>query len=155
MMVEYKDVYGTLLRFCSEIAEHFNPEYPMKALCLDGVADLSKLPEGDLVGLSQWSLQEREDTAGFYCHAFFGFRTVDDDNLMRLEMEFMNYLIGLIKTENYKIPIYKYGVQPFQRIGHLQFSEIFETLPVKQNDGSSFRMVSVTLLSPQHLLIKR
>ena len=153
-MVEYKDIYVSLLRFCSNIAEHFAPDYKLESLCLDAVADLAKLPAGDLIGLTQWTLREQEHTAGFYCNAVFGFRTVDDDNLMRLETVYMDYLIKLIKKRNYRIPIYKAGVEDLNFIGHLQFSEVFETLPVKQNDGSSFRMVAVTLLSPQHLLIE-
>lgn len=156
-MVEYKDVYISLLRFCADIASALNPnlapDKQLTALNFDGTADLSTLPQGDLVGISHWTLAETANAYGFYCHCMFGFRVINDDNLMRLETVYIDYLIKLIKTKDYKIPIYKAGIDIEQIIGHLQFSEVFETFAPKQNDGSVFRMVGVTLLSPQHLLV--
>lgn len=153
----YGEVYASLLRYLNTMADrihHKHPEYPRLTVCyLDTIADFSKLPKGDLLFMTSWTMETSADSYGDIHEIIFGFSVVNDVNGYKLEEVYMNFLMGDVSNRNSKghtkIPIYSRDGS--QTIGILVFSPVYYTNEPTINDSRVFRSVSVTLFSPQRL----
>ena len=153
----YGEVYASILGYLSTMADRIQVKYPelpkLSVANLDFVPDFSKLPEGDILFMTDWTMETRADSYGDIHDILFGFAVVNDINGSKLEEKYMNFLMGDVSNRNSKqhtkIPIYSQDGS--QTIGFLVFSPEYYTNSPTINDSRVFRAVKVTLLSPQRL----
>ena len=153
---EYKDIYVSLLAYLGNVAARIGAKYSIPAptvINLDGYPDLAKLPEGDLIFVSDWTLTSDGNVYGDYHQMLLGFSVVNDPNLMKMETKYMNELmldIARKKPCPSRIDIMKENGT--EQVGVLVFSEDYETMSPKVTNSRVFKSVLVNMLSPQRLL---
>lgn len=154
---QYGEVFNSLLRYLGNVANRIHaiePDLPkLKVVYLDSIADFAKLPDGDFIFLSGWTLNADGDGYGDIHDMLLGFAAVNDVNGYKLESIYMNQLMKEIayitSTDRTKIPIY--SANGSEHIGILVFSTDFFTTEPRVDDSRTFRSVKVTMLSPQRL----
>jgi hypothetical protein len=155
-MIEYADVYTSLLRFSSDFCERMFNQFgtPLTPINFNIVAEIGKLPAGDLFGFMDWSLEKDNDIAGFSVDLLFGFSVVEDTNLEVLEMKCINELVKQINKKGCSgyIPVYKANQDIEEVLGNLIFSKTFKVQPATSNSSRTFKMVYVTLYCSEILL---
>lgn len=153
----YGEVYASILGYLNTMADRIKlkyPELPRLTVCnLDSIPDFTKLPKGDILFLTDWTMEAYQDSYGDVHEMLLGFAAVNDINGSKLEEKYMNFLMGDIANRNAKghtkIPIY--STDGSQTIGILVFSPTYSTNSPTINDSRVFRSVSVRMLSPQRL----
>lgn len=151
----YADVYVSLLKYLQDLNRRISAKYGVKALTvmnLDSVVDAAKLPQNDILFISDWTLRASSDGYGDYHELLIGFSVTNDINFTRLETMYMNELMSDVarrKPNRTTIDIFKEDNSAVQ--GILFFSDDYETMPITRNDSRSFKTVSVVLMSPQRL----
>ena len=156
---EYKDVYVSLLRYLGEIAQRISTKYNIPAptvVNLDGYPDLAKLPEGDIIFVSDWTIDVSGHQYGDTHNLMIGFGVKNDPNLMRLETQYLNELmldVARRKPCRTAIRIFSEDSVTKQK-GVFVFSDDYETLSPKIQNSMVFKACLVTLLSPQRLQAK-
>lgn len=152
---EYRDVYVSLLKYLGEVAKRIEAKYdlpPLTVVNLDSVVDFAKLPKGDLIFVSDWTLAADGQVYGDYHEMLLGFSVVNDVNFTRLETMYMNELmldVSRRKPCRTAIDIYKENGNGV--VGVLVYADDYETMSITRNDARAFKAVSVTMLSPQRL----
>lgn len=163
---EYKDVYVSLLKYLGEVAARISAKYNLPALSvinLDGYADLAKLPEGDFIFVSDWTLAVDGNSYGDTHNLLIGFGVVNDPNLMKLETKYLNELMSDVarrKPCRKTVDIMKEAVTTQDgttqvgttQVGVLVFSDDYETMSPRVTSSRTLKSVMVTMLSPQRLL---
>jgi len=82
-MGAYRNYYNSLTAFCNRFAqEQTNFGRPLTVVNFDAYADIESLPDGDLTGLSNFSLTVDEEM--YLIEALIGVSTDTDSNNMRL-----------------------------------------------------------------------
>lgn len=153
----YGEVFASLLGYLNTMADRIknkHPELPRVNVCyLDSIPDFAKLPEGDILFMSSWTMETSPDAYGDIHEVILGFAAVNDMNGHKLEEIYMNFLMGDVSNKNSKghtkIPIYSRDGS--QTIGILVFSPVYYTNEPAIHASRVFRSVSVTLFSPQRL----
>lgn len=155
---EYADVYVSLLKYLKELGQRISSKYnvpPLTVINLDSVTDFAKLPAGDLIFISDWTLIKDGHVYGDYHEMLLGFSVVNDVNFTRLETMYMNELmLDVARRKPCRIAIDIYKENGNGVVGTLIYSDDAETTSITRNDARSFKSVSVTLLSPQRLTEK-
>lgn len=152
---EYRDVYVSLLKYLGDVAKRVAAKYNLPeptVVNLDSVVDFAKLPKGDLIFVSDWTLAADGQVYGDYHEMLLGFSVVNDVNFTRLETMYMNELmldVSRRKPCRTAIDIYKEDGNGV--VGVLVYSDDYETMSITRNDARAFKAVSVTMLSPQRL----
>lgn len=150
-LIEYKDITTSLLRYSAEVAERIKTKYnfDITPIDFDTYADDAKLPQGDLVGWSQWSIEQPNEQVGFYLLGGIGFSVINDTNLTRLNMYYIDEILDDINSKCPPIPIYKGNETTEIKVGEFSFSKEFEITDVATKNARSYKFLSVTLLSVQ------
>lgn len=150
-LIQYKDVATSLLRYSAELAERIEAKHNLKltAIDFDAYADDAKLPEGDLVGWTQWAIDQPQDRIGFNLTGGIGFAVVNDTNLTRLNMLYIDEILEDINSKCPPIGIYKGNEATLIKVGEFAFSGEFEITDVATQGSRSYKFFSVTLLSEQ------
>jgi hypothetical protein len=103
MMIKYKPLRLSVIRFIKQIAADFMAKHPgsqIEFVDLDAVEDLEKLPAADCMGLSAFALQPDENMADvFFAVALSTWS--DPDNLRLIDMVDLacDYLLPGCKVE--------------------------------------------------------
>ena len=153
---EYGDVYVSILKYLSEVAARISAKYNLPKLSvinLDGYADLAKLPQGDFIFISDWTLAVDGNSYGDTHNLLIGFGVVNDPNLMKLETKYLNELmfdISRRKPCRKTVDIMK--EDGTTQVGVLVFSDDYETMSPRVTSSRTLKSVMVTMLSPQRLL---
>ena len=152
---EYRDIYVSLLKYLGDVALRVAAKYdvpPLPVMNLDSVTDFAKLPAGDIIFVSDWTLSADGHTYGDYHEMLLGFSVVNDVNFTRLETMYMNELmLDVTRRKPCRTAIDIYKENGNGVVGTLVYSDDFETMSITRNDARSFKAVSVTMLSPQRL----
>ena len=153
---EYKDVYVSLLAYLGNVAARIAAKYSIPAptvINLDGYPDIAKLPAGDLIFVSDWTLTADGNSYGDYHQMLLGFSVVNDPNLMKMETMYMNELmLDIARRKPCPTHIDIMKENGTEQVGVLVFSEDYETMSPKVTNSRVFKSVMVTMLSPQRLL---
>lgn len=153
---EYGDVYVSLLKYLREVAARISAKYNLPELSvinLDGYADLAKLPQGDFIFISDWTLAVDGNSYGDTHNLLIGFGVVNDPNLMKLETKYLNELMSDVarrKPCRKTVDIMK--EDGTTQVGVLVFSDDYETMSPRVTNSRTLKSVMVTMLSPQRLL---
>ena len=153
---EYGDVYVSLLKYLSEVAARISAKHNLPKLSvinLDGYADLAKLPQGDFIFISDWTLAVDGNSYGDTHNLLIGFGVVNDPNLMKLETKYLNELLSDVarrKPCRKTVDIMK--EDGTTQVGVLVFSDDYETMSPRVTSSRTLKSVMVTMLSPQRLL---
>lgn len=153
---EYGDVYVSILKYLSEVAARISAKYNLPKLSvinLDGYADLAKLPQGDFIFISDWTLAVDGNSYGDTHNLLIGFGVVNDPNLMKLETKYLNELMSDVarrKPCRKTVDIMK--EDGTTQVGVLVFSDDYETMSPRVTSSRTLKSVMVTMLSPQRLL---
>lgn len=153
---EYGDVYVSLLKYLSEVAARISAKHNLPKLSvinLDGYADLAKLPQGDFIFISDWTLAVDGNSFGDTHNLLIGFGVVNDPNLMKLETKYLNELLSDVarrKPCRKTVDIMK--EDGTTQVGVLVFSDDYETMSPRVTSSRTLKSVMVTMLSPQRLL---
>lgn len=153
---EYRDVYVSLLKYLGEVSRRIAAKYNLPAptvINLDGYPDLAKLPEGDCIFLSDWTLTVDGHQYGDTHNLLIGFTVINDPNLMKLETMYLNELmldIARRKPCRKHVDIMK--EDGTEQVGVLVFSDDYETMSPRISNSRTLKSVMVTMLSPQRLL---
>lgn len=155
---EYADIYVSLLAYLGELATRISTKYDLpkiEVMNLDSVVDVAKLPENDIIFISDWTISVNGDTYGDYHELLIGFSVVNDLNFTRLETMYLNELMfDISRRKPFRTTIDVQKQDGKSVVGTLFFSDDYETMPITRNDSRSFKTVSVTLFSPQRLTEK-
>lgn len=152
---EYRDIYVSLLRYLGLLSKRIAAKYNVPELTvvnLESYPDLAKLPEGDLIFISDWTLEVDGTSYGDIHDLLIGFSVVDDPMFMRMETIYMNELmrdVGQRKPCPYNIDIMDEQTNTVK--GLLIFNPTFETSTVRVINSRSFKSAMVQLMSPQRL----
>lgn len=158
----YGEVFNSLLRYLGDVATRIHaldPTLPkLSVVYLDSITDFAKLPVGDFIFLSAWTLERDGTKYGDDHNMLLGFGVTNDVNGTKLEGLYMNQLMSEIANRDSKqhtrIGIYsEIPTGGVEQIGVLVFSEDFYTNEPRVDDSRTFRSVSVTMFSPQRLKI--
>lgn len=153
---EYGDVYVSILKYLSEVAARISAKHNLPKLSvinLDGYADLAKLPQGDFIFISDWTLAVDGNSYGDTHNLLIGFGVVNDPNLMKLETKYLNELLSDVarrKPCRKTVDIMK--EDGTTQVGVLVFSDDYETMSPRVTSSRTLKSVMVTMLSPQRLL---
>lgn len=152
-LIEFRDVATSLLRYAAELATRIEQEYQHKltAVDFDAYADDAKLPMGDLVGWTQWAVDQEDSQIGFNLTGGIGFSVINDTNLTRLNMWYMDEILKDINSKCPPIPIYRGNQDVEEKVGEFAFSGGFEITDVATKNARSYKFYSVTLISEQAL----
>lgn len=152
---EYRDVYVSLLKYLGDVARRVEAKYgvpPLTVMNLDSVVDFAKLPKGDIIFVSDWTLAADGQVYGDYHEMLLGFSVVNDVNFTRLETMYMNELmLDVTRRKPCRVAIDIFKENGNGVVGVLVYSDDFETMSITRNDARAFKAVSVTMLSPQRL----
>lgn len=127
---EYRDVYVSLLKYLGEVSQRIAAKYNLPAptvINLDGYPDLAKLPKGDCIFLSDWTLTV--DGCNMETPIICGFTVINDPNLMKMETMYLNELmldIARRKPCRKHVDIMK--EDGTEQVGVLVFSDDYETM---------------------------
>ncbi len=157
---EYGEVFNSLLKYLNGVAQRIHNKHPelpkLTVVYLDSIADFAKLPQGDFIFLSSWTMQADGNRYGDIHNMLLGFGVVNDINGSKLENIYMNQLMKEIayrdSSKHTKVGIY--SNDGLEQIGVLVFTEDYFTNDPRVDDSRTFRSVSVTMLSPQRLKIE-
>lgn len=153
---EYKDVYVTLLGYLGDLAKRISEKHGIPAptvINLDGYPDLAKLPEGDVIFISDWTVKVTGDAYGDIHNLMIGFGVVNDPNLMKMETKYFNELmldVAQRKPCRTAIRIMDEATGTVQK-GVLVYADDYETLSPRIQNARVFKSTLLTLLSPQRL----
>lgn len=148
--MRYRDIYASILRYCKETQDTINNMGgKVTFLVLDSQPNLEQLPAGDNFYLMAFTTQKGTEHDFIYANGFFGFKVIEDPNLTRMELLYMDYIIHEIIEKKKCIPVYNSDTG--EEMGSFIFDGTFETTPVRINDSAMFKNVSFTLLTPQAL----
>lgn len=153
---EYADVYVSLLKYLGDLGKRISAKYNLPELAvinLDSVTDFAKLPAGDFIFISDWTLMADSNVYGDYHEMLLGFSVVNDVNFTRLETIYLNELmLDIAKRKPCRTSIDIFQQDSLNIVkGVLVYSDDYETMTITRNDSRSFKAVSVTMLSPQRL----
>lgn len=157
---QYKEVFASLLKYLGDVADRIHakrPDIPRPTVVyLDSYADFAKLPEGDLIFLSDWTMDVDGHEYGDKHNMLLGFAVVNDINGGKLEELYMNQLMLEIANRDSKkhTRIGIYSETGNEVIGTLVYSPYYFTNSPRVDDSRTFRSVTVTMLSPQRLQIE-
>lgn len=156
-LIEYRDIATSLLRYSADLAARIKQKYnlDLTPVDFDAYADDSKLPEGDLVGWSQWEINQESDQVGFYLMGGIGFSVVNDTNLTRLNMYYMDEILEDINSKCPPIRILKGNEGTEIELGQFAFSGGFDITDVETKGSRSYKFFAVTLLSEQRIKYHR
>lgn len=157
---EYGELFNSLLRYIGDVAQRIHNKQPdmpkLSVVYLDSIADFTKLPKGDFIFLSGWTMEAFSDGYGDVHDMLLGFGVVNDVNGSKMESIYMNQLMKEIAFRNSqkhtKIGIY--SEDGSEQIGILVFSPNYFTNEPRVDDSRTFRSVKVTMLSPQRLKVE-
>ena len=153
---EYGDVYVSLLKYLSEVAARISAKYNLPKLSvinLDGYADLAKLPQGDFIFISDWTLAVDGNSYGDTHNLLIGFGVVNDPNLMKLETKYLNELLSdVVRRKPCRKTVDIMKEDGTTQVGVLVFSDDYETMSPRVTSSRTLKSVMVTMLSPQRLL---
>lgn len=151
----YADVYVSLLAYLNELSENIAQKHNVKKLTvinLEGFTDLAKLPEGDLIFISDWTMEVDGSRYGDIHDLMIGFSVVNDPNLMRLETMYMNELMLELSRRRpcrTNIPIMDNSTNTQK--GLFVFNDSYETTNTRVEKSRTFKAAIIQLLSPQRL----
>lgn len=156
-LIEYRDIATSLLRYSADVAERLKQKYnfDLTAVDFDAYADNAKLPSGDLVGWTQWEINQESQQVGFYLVGGIGFSVVNDTNLTRLNMYYIDEILQDINAKCPPIPIFKGNQNVALKVGEFAFSGGFDITDVGVEGSRSYKFLTVTLLSEQRLKYHR
>lgn len=151
-LITYADISTSLLRYSSDVSERLKAKgFNVTPVDFETYADMAKLPKGDLVGWTDWTIEQKHEDVCFYVHGGIGFSVINDVNLTRLNNHYIDEILKDINSECPPINIYEGNLDSEVVKGHFVFKGEFEITAVQTDDSRSFRFVSVTLKSPQRL----
>lgn len=153
--IRYADIYTSLLRYVSDTAEALTLAHGVEITPynFDTVGDTARLPEGNLFGISDWSLENMDSVYGMEIPLLVGFAVLSDMNLDLLENKLLNDLVSHISKaySESTIKIYKAN-QPIEEIlGEMTFAKTFKVMAARHDSARTFKMVSATLLCPKNI----
>ncbi|URG13849.1 hypothetical protein [Acinetobacter phage vB_AbaS_TCUP2199] len=157
---QYKEVFASLLKYLGDVAQRIHEKKPdipkLTVVYLDSIADASKLPKGDFIFLSDWTMDVDGSQYGDKHNMLLGFAAVNDVNGGKLEELYMSQLISEIANRDSKkhTRIGIYSESGNEVIGTLVYSPSFFTNSPRVDDSRTFRSVTVTMMSPQRLQIE-
>lgn len=153
--IRYADIYTSLLRYISEMADKLNEDHNagLTPYNFDSVGDTSRLPEGNLVGFSDWSLESVDSIHGIEIPLFIGFSVVGDLNLDLLENKLLNDLVSHMAKpySESTIKIFRANQPTEEILGEMTFGKTFKVMPARHDNTRTFKMVSATLLCPKNI----
>lgn len=157
MLLQYKDIATSLLRYSADVADRIKRKYgfDLTPVDFDTYGDDGVLPEGDLIGWSNWSLIQAHEDVGFSIEGGIGFSVVNDLNLTRLNMHYIDEILLDINSKCPPINIYEGAIEVEQIVGHFAFSGAFEITNVTTNKGRSYKFLAVTLRSEERIKYHR
>lgn len=156
----YGEVFQSLLRYLGDVAQrihNLNPDLPkLSVVYLDSITDFAKLPAGDFIFLSGWTMEADGNRYGDVHTMLLGFAAVNDVNGSKLEGLYMSQLMSEIayrdSNKHTRVGIYsEIPTGGVEQIGVLVFTEDYFTNEPRVDDSRTFRSVTVTMLSPQRL----
>lgn len=156
---EYKDVYVSLLGYLNDLAAKISTKYGIPAptvINLDGYPDLAKLPKGDVLFISDWTIEVTGHEYGDTHNLMIGFGVINDPTLMKMETQYLNELmLEIARRKPCRTAIRVMAESGSnQQKGVLVFSDDYQTLSPKIQNSMVFKACLVTLLSPQRLQAK-
>ena len=132
---------ASLVRFCMDFIDEIDglgfSGYSF--VNLDGHAQLTKLPETDLIVMEGFSLVDQEKTLSVIC--LFGVSTMNDPGLYR-HIRVLSMLFDKLKTMQ-EIPIY-HATQNVV-IGWMKATSGTQALPITKADVRSIQLIGVEL----------
>lgn len=154
---EYGELFNSLLRYLGDVAKRIKAKHPdlpmLNVVYLDSVTDFAKLPKGDFIFLSSWTIDCDGNRYGDKHDMLLGFCAVNDVNGSKLEAVYMNQLMKEVtyRTNSNCTQIGILSGDGSEQIGVLVYSSNYFTNAPRVDDSRTFRSVSVTMLSPQRL----
>ena len=153
--IRYADIYTSLLRYISETAKTLTLAHGIEITPynFDTVGDTSRLPAGNLFGISDWSLENIDSVYGMEIPLFIGFAVLSDMNLDLLENKLLNDLVSHIAKaySESTISIYKANQLTEEILGVMTFGKTFKVMPARHDSARTFKMVQATLLCPKNI----
>lgn len=156
---EYKDIYVSLIAYLGELAQRISAKYGIPApsvVNLDGYPDLAKLPKGDILFISDWTIDVSGQAYGDTHNLMIGFGVINDPLLMRMETQYLNELmLDISRRKPCRTAIRVMAENGSnQQKAVLVYSDDYQTLSPKIQNSMVFKACLVTLLSPQRLQAK-
>lgn len=153
--VRYADVYSSLLRFTHDFSEDLNTRFnlELKPFNFDTVGDVSRLPNENFFGFSDWSLENTDSKSGLEIPLYVGFSVLMDMNFDLLENILLNELVSHMAKQHSDstIKIYRANQLNEEILGEMTFSKNFKVMPTRHFGSRSFKMVDATLLCPKNI----
>ena len=153
--IRYADIYTSLLRYISDTAEALTLAHGVKITPynFDTVGDTARLPEGNLFGISDWSLENMDSVYGMEIPLLVGFAVLSDMNLDLLENKLLNDLVSHISKaySESTIKIFRANQPTEEILGEMTFAKTFKVMAARHDSARTFKMVSATLLCPKNI----
>lgn len=152
-VVEYADLYKSLIRFCTQAAGEISllTQKPVTVTMFDAIGDTGQLPDGDLLGFSDLNILSKSEQVGFYAEVMLVASVTEDTNLMRLETKIIDFLTKHTQ-EGQVIVIYKdTGAGQIQPVANLVFNGDRLVAPSTRDGTRTFKAIRCNLLCDKRL----
>lgn len=152
---QYRDIYVSLLAYLNQLSTRIAAKYDVKPLTvvnLEAFPDFAKLPEGDLIFISDWTMEVDGNAYGDIHDLMIGFSVINDPNLMRMETIYMNELmLDVAHHGGCRTHIDIMDEQTNVQKGVLVYNTSYEVSQPRIVNSRIFKAAIVQLLSPQRL----